>query len=287
MLIQQIVNSISLGAVFALLALGLSLAYSTSRVVNFAYGELFITGAMLTALLATRFGMPYPVAAIASCTVVGLFGGVFSWHVLGRLGSPIERSVALIVLGFMLRDAILGTFGPDSVSLPDVYPKHSLVLAGASVPFASLIIMLITSLLLASVLILVSRSRLGLEMRASAENPQLAAMSGVATQRVQALAFGISCVLAAAAGAILVPAWNVNSHSGTSVGLKAFTAAMLGGFGHTGGSMIGGAAIGALDTFVAGYVTSTWRDAIVYTVLLATLAILPARLLNRGAPRAA
>lgn len=284
MLIQQIINGLSIGALYALLALGLSLAYATGRVVNFAHGDLFSLGAFLTVSLHEAFGGYFLLDAVVSSLLVGGVGTLFGWYFLWRL-QPLERSVATIVIGLGMRDGMLIAFGSDSASLPGVYAAGAINIGAVTLPWGAVIVAGITVALLVSTWWLVSRTQFGVQMRATAENPGLAARSGIVTRRVQAAAFGLSCGLAAAAGATLIPIWQVYSGAGVPIGLKAFAAAMLGGFGRLGGAVVGGLCIGVGEALVSGYVSSTWKDLVMYSGLLIIVAALPRHISRAGVPR--
>lgn len=288
MFLQQLVNGLSIGLVFALLAVGLSLAFATSRVVNFAHGDVFVLGAVLASTLVQQMSLPFALSGAVAVTVVGAGAGAFSWFVLWRLRTTLERSVATILVGIAVRDGILLAVGSDSVGLPDVYPHGTVDLgAAATVPYSAFVVIIAAVGMLAASHYFLTRTHLGVQMQASAENPTLAASIGIPSRRVQATAFGLSCAMAAAAGVILIPTWQMNFASGLPVGLKAFTAALLGGFGQVGGSLVGGLTVGLGEAFVAGYADSTWKDAFVYTGLLLILAFMPRRFLERGTSRVA
>ena len=285
MLPQQLANGLSLGFVYALLALGLALVYSTSRVVNFAHGDVFTLGAFLGLVLQRDMGMHFGFAAAGASIAIFLGGAVFSYHVLWRLPTSLERSVATIALGLGLRDGMLILFGSDSESFDAVYPTGVIRLIGANLPASLLVISILTGLLLVGVGLVVRFTRVGIQMRAAAQDPELAAMIGISTRSVQALAFGSGCMLAAAAGVLVGPVWQVYYAAGAPVGIKAFTAALLGGFGSLAGATLGGLMVGVLEALLAGYVSSTWKDLGVYACLLITLLLLPRGLIRTALGR--
>jgi branched-chain amino acid transport system permease protein len=276
MLSQQLANGLIIGLIYGLLALGFSLVYSTTRVVNFAHGEIFTAGAFL-ALACLRGGLTTSLILAGALAVMAVFlvGGLFTYTVLWKLRTPLERSVATIALSLALRDGMLLAFGSDSESFPPSYPEGALTLAGLVVPYSYLVIASATAILLAGFTILVRYSRMGIWMRATAQDEQLAALVGIPTRWIQAFAFGLGAGLAATAGILVAPTWQVNYAAGTTVGLKAFTAALLGGLGNLPGAIIGGVVLGLLEALLAGYVSSTWKDLAVYICLLAVLTVFP------------
>jgi len=282
---QQLVNGVSLGFVYALLALGLALAYSTSRVINFAHGDVFTLGAFVGLGLQRHLGIHFGLAAVGASIAVFLGGAVFSYHVLWRLRTSLERSVSTIALGLGLRDGMLIIFGSDSQSFDAVYPTGVIGIGGMVLPSSLLIVIALTALLLVGVGLAVTMTSIGIQMRAAAQDPELAAMIGISTRKIQALGFGSGCMLAAIAGVLVGPVWQVYYAAGSPVGVKAFTAALLGGFGSLRGATLGGLMVGVLEALLAGYVSSTWKDLGVYACLLMTLLLLPRGLVHTGSNR--
>lgn len=275
MLGQQLINGLEIGLIYGLLALGLSLAYTTTRVVNFAHGEMFTLGAFLALTLQRRAGMPFIAAGTIGAVVLFFAGLAFAYLVLWRLRSPLARVVATIALGLALRDLMLLIFGSDSASFANAYPRGHLTLFGTTLPFDGLIVTACTLVLLAGVWLLVMRTRLGVWMRATAQDEDLAATGGIPTRRVQALAFGLAALLAGTAGILVGPTWQVNYGTGVGIALKAFVAALLGGLGNIWGALVGGVLLGLLETLLAGYVSSGLKDLFVFVALLLVLVLMP------------
>lgn len=284
MLEQQLANGVATGLIYALLALGFSLAYSTTRVINFAHGDAFAVGAFV-GLSFHRSGWPFALAASCAVILVGGVATAFGYYVLWRVHTALERSVATIALALILRDGMLVAFGSDSASFREVYPEGSFRIGAIHLPWASIVIFLATLSLLLVFWWLVGRTRWGLWMRATAQDQELAVVNGIPTRSTQAIAFGLGSALAAAAGVLIAPAWQIHYAVGAVVGVKAFTAAMLGGLGHLGGALGGGLLLGIAEAVLAGYVSSAWRDLTVYIALLMILILLPRGLFARGRRR--
>ncbi len=285
MLGQQLANGFSTGLVYGLLALGFSLAYSTTRVVNFAHGELFAFGALLGIWLQRDGELGLLPASLLSSMVVILAASAFAYLVLWRLRSPLQRSVATIAVSLGLRDAMLLIFGSDSASFPQTRVTGTVDVFGIIVSRYSVTLIVWTVALLIAFWLILARSRLGIWMRATAQDPELAATSGIKIRNVEAGAFALSALAAAAAGLLIGPSWQVSYSSGSIVGVKAFTAAMLGGFGRLGGAVVGGILLGVTETIFAGYVSSAWKDLAVFLLLLATLIFFPRGLMATRAGR--
>lgn len=272
---QQLANGIAVGLIYALLALGLSLTFATTRIINFAHGELFTLAAFLGLTFQRGGGLPFGLAAAASSLLVFAFAVVLAHAVLWRLRGGLQRSVATIALSLGLRDGMLLAFGSDSASFSRVFPEGSLSIGGVLVPRSSLIVLGAALIVLAAVWAFVQKSRWGIWMRATAQEPELAALSGIATHRVHTLAFGLGTVLAAFAGLLVGPTWQVNYATGVPIALKAFTAAVIGGLGDLRGAVVGGLILGCAEALFAGYVSSTWKDLAVFVLLIVVIVVRP------------
>jgi len=275
MLTQQLANGLTTGLIYSLLAIGLVMAYSTTKVINFAHGELFVFGAFIGLTLQRQGHLPFAVAAGLAVLVVFVFVGMFAYLILWKLKSSLERSIATIALGLALRDLMLVLFGSDSESFVAVYPGGTLSLGTITVSYATVLVCLASLVLLAATSLFVHRTRYGIWMRATAQNEQLAAMAGIPTHQVQAGAFAGGAALAALAGLLVTPQWQVYYGAGTVVGLKAFTAALIGGFGSFRGALLGGIVVGVVEALLAGYVSSTWKDSGVYVFLILVMLLMP------------
>lgn len=275
MLEQQIANGVTIGLVYGLLAIGLAMAYSTTKIVNFAHGELFTFGAFIGLTLQRHLHLPFVVAASSAVLLVFLLVGLFAYLILWKLKSPLERSVATIALGLALRDLMLVLFGSDSESFAAVYPEGTLSLGSLTFSYATVLVCLVTLVLLTAVALVVRKTQCGMWMRATAQNEQLAATTGIHTRLVQAGAFGGGAALAAVAGLLITPQWQVYYGGGTVVGLKAFTAALIGGLGSFRGALLGGIIVGLVEALLAGYVSSTWKDLDVYVFLILSMLVVP------------
>jgi branched-chain amino acid transport system permease protein len=275
MLGQQIVNGIAIGMTYGLLALGLSVAYSSTRIVNFAHGEFFAFGALLGVWIQRTFRMPYPVAAAFAVATVFTLGFLASYFLLEGLRSQLQRAAATIALALGLQDAMLLLFGSDNASFPGFVVRGSFHVADLQVPRSLAVIAGTSAVLVLLFTLTLWRSRLGVWMRATADDPLLARVSGLPTRRMHAIAFGMSVALAAAAGLLVGPTSQVNYASGVVVAVKAFTAAVIGGFGNLFGAIVGGVLLGVAEAMIAGYGSSAWKDLEVFALLAFLMLVLP------------
>lgn len=274
MLIQQLINGLCTGLVYGLLALGFSLAYSTTRVINFAHGEFFTLGAFIGLTLQRSAHLSYVSAASLASAAVALAAFGIAYLVLWWLPSTLLRTVATIALSLALRDGMLLAFGSDTASFPMV-PSTAILVGGVAVPKYTLTLIAATGVLLLLLWFVLAHTREGLHMRATAQDRDLAASNGVAVRRVQATAYALAALGAAAAGLLIAPTWQVSYAAGTVVGIKAFTAAMVGGLGRLGPAVLGGVLLGVTEALFSGYISSSWTDLSVFVLLLIVLVAFP------------
>jgi len=291
--LQQLINGLAFGSILALIALGYTMVYGILRFINFAHGDVFMLGAFAGFYLTPRIAALMPTPSIGSglavmgmamviCAVIGI--------VIERLVyRPLRRSPKLTVLitaiGVSLFLEYTGqlVFGAAPKSFPALIPVYPIAhLGGLSITSNQVIVLVVTALLLVALRFIVLKTRMGTAMRALSFNPEAAALMGINTDIVISFTFGLGSALAAAAGilfAINYPA--IDPLMGILPGLKAFVAAVLGGVGNLPGAALGGLIIGVTETLVAGYISSTYRDAIAFGILILILLIKPSGLLGK------
>lgn len=291
--LQQLINGLAFGSILALIALGYTMVYGILRFINFAHGDIFMLGAFAGFYLAPKIAAILPAPSIggglavmglamAICAVIGV--------VIERLAyRPLRRSPKLTVLitaiGVSLFLEYTGqlAFGAAPKSFPALIPVYHLPnLGGLSINSNQIIVLGVTLLLLGALRFIVLKTRIGMAMRALSFNPEAAALMGVNTDAVISFTFALGSALAAAAGIL----WAINYPAieplmGVLPGLKAFVAAVLGGIGNLPGAVLGGLIIGTTETFVSGYISSTYRDAIAFAILILILLVKPSGLLGR------
>jgi branched-chain amino acid transport system permease protein len=291
--LQQLVNGLALGAILALIALGYTMVYGILRFINFAHGDVFMLGAFAGYYVAPQVARLVPLPSVGGALLV--FALVMT--ICAALGILIERlayrplrqrpklTVLITAIGVSLFLEYSGqfAFGAAPKHFPDLLPPHPLPpVLGVNLDLAQLVVLVVTLLLLLALRFIVMHTRLGRAMRAVSHNPQAAALMGVNTDVVISFTFGLGSALAAAAGllyAMLYP--SIDPLMGILPGLKAFVAAVLGGIGNLPGAALGGFLIGLTETFVSGYLSSTYRDAIAFAVLILILLVRPSGLLGK------
>jgi len=291
--LQQLINGLALGSILALIALGYTMVYGILRFINFAHGDIFMLGAFAGFYLAPKIGTIFPLPSIPGAIAV-LF---ISMAVCAALGVLIERlayrplrkrpklTVLITAIGVSLFLEYAGQFffGAAPKKFPDILPVLPIAkIGGLSLNSNQLIVLAVTLILLVALRFIVMKTKIGTAMRAVSFNPEAAALMGVNTDVVISFTFALGSALAAAAGIL----WAINYPSidplmGILPGLKAFVAAVLGGIGNLPGAALGGVIIGVTETLVSGYISSTYRDAIAFAVLILILLVKPSGLLGK------
>ncbi|MGV0908655.1 branched-chain amino acid ABC transporter permease [Martelella sp. FOR1707] len=279
-LIQIIISGLGVGCIYALVALGFTLIYKATEVVNFAQGELLMLGAFVAYTFIGLWGWQYWAGLIASMVVVAFLGFTIDAVILRRvIGQPQFAIVMLTIgLGFIFRAAATMIWGANSLVLPTPFFGQSLTLSGVSIP-ANTLAMVVGAILLCVLLSLFfSATRIGIAMQAAAQNQLAAYYMGIRVKVLFSVIWAISGATAALAGVLVAPATLIDTNLGF-IGLKAFAAAILGGFGSVGGALIGGLVIGLLEQLASWYVPDI-KDITAYIVLLAVLLVRPQGLLG-------
>ena len=291
--LQQLINGLAFGSILALIAIGYTMVYGILRFINFAHGDVFMLGAFAGFYVAPKIAAVFPLPSIAGAIAV-LF---ISMAICAALGVLIERlayrplrkrpklTALITAIGVSLFIEYAGQFffGAAPKKFPDILPVLPVThIAGLSLNSNQIIVLAVTLILLVALRFIVMKTKIGTAMRAVSFNPEAAALMGVNTDVVISFTFALGSALAAAAGIL----WAINYPSidplmGILPGLKAFVAAVLGGIGNLPGAALGGIIIGVTETLVSGYISSTYRDAIAFAVLILILLVRPSGLLGK------
>jgi branched-chain amino acid transport system permease protein len=298
--LQQLVNGLAQGGIYALIALGYTMVYGVLRFINFAHGDIFMLGAFAgfyVGPLALRLSGNHPSYAVAAIALLAaMLGCALIGVLIERLCyRPLRHRPRIVVLitaigvSLLLENAGQFIFGADPKSFPELITDRALDLPTGWGPLSSLtitlsqiVVLVVALLLLFALWRLVNHTRMGLAMRALSLNPTAAQLAGVNLDAVIAFTFGLGSALAGAAGIIAsIQQPSIEPLMGITAGLKAFVAAVLGGIGNLPGAVLGGVLIGVLEALVVGYLSPTYRDPIVFAVLILILLFRPAGLLGR------
>jgi branched-chain amino acid transport system permease protein len=287
--LQQLLNGISLGAIFALIALGYTMVYGVLRFINFAHSEVFMIGAFV-GYYAGRLvpehtlwgGFVALALAMVACAVLGVLIERFAYRPLR--GAP-TLNVLITAIGVSLLLQNLGQyfFGATPRAYPELFPARSFIVGGVYVSSNQLVVIGVTLALLFLLRYIVMRTKIGTAMRAVSLNPRAAALVGINNDAIIAFTFALGSALAAAGGILYALNYpSIDPLMGVLPGLKAFVAAVLGGIGNIPGAALGGLLLGVVETFVNGSADwSSYKDAIAFALLIIILIFRPAGLLGR------
>ena len=280
--VQFLISGLTVGAVYALVALGFTLVYNASDVVNFAQGEFVMLGGMVTVFL-TAAGVPLPLAAVLAVCVSVIVGLLLYWLAIepARDASPVTLIIITIGASILLRGAAQILFDKQFHKLPSISGDTPVHLLGATVQPQSFWVLGGAAAIVILLYVFLERTVIGKAVLATAANRLAARLVGINTATVMALAFGGSAAIGAIAGILITPITLTSYDVGTMLALKGFAAAMLGGMGNPIGAVAGGLLLGLLEAFGVGYISSTYKDAFAFIVILLVLFAMPQGLFGR------
>jgi branched-chain amino acid transport system permease protein len=280
--LQFFFSGLTVGAVYALVALGFTLIYNASDVINFAQGEFVMLGGMTTVFLGIA-GVPLPLAA-ALAIVVTVAAGV-ALHRLAIEPARGSSAVVLIIItigaSIFLRGAAQVVFDKRFHSLPPLFGDDPIRVGGAAILPQSLVVLAGAVVIVVLLWAFIDRTLFGKAIVATAANRLAARLVGINTRRIVGASFAISAAIGAVAGILITPITLTSYDVGTLLALKGFAAAMLGGIGSAVGAVAGGLLLGLLEAFAAGYLSSQYKDAVAFIVILLVLLVVPRGLLGK------
>jgi branched-chain amino acid transport system permease protein len=295
--LQQLVNGLTIGSIYALVALGYTMVYGILGLINFAHGDVVMVGAMVALTVVSRLlgVLPGPLLVLIGLAVAAITCMVLGATIERIAYRPLRRAprlaplITAIGVSIVLQQLAMIIWGRSYHPVPALLSTAPHDLFGAQINDLQLLIMLTAALTMAGLMMLVNRTRLGRAMRATAENPEIAALMGVDVNRVVSATFVIGSAIAALAGVMVSSHYGIAHYSmGFMLGLKAFTAAVLGGIGNLGGAMVGGVLLGVIEALGAGYIGdltggafgSNYQDVFAFIVLIVVLMFRPSGLMG-------
>ena len=299
--LQQVINGLSLGAMYALLALGFTLVYGILELINFAHFNVFMVSSFIGMWALQLLGLSGQSHVLTGFALVGALAFAFVVTMLsgGVLGVAIERfalrplrgipgtvgMITTIGISYILFNLVLLTVGAGSWNYPNPLPRMEWSIGGARLELRELLIWAIALVLMVSLHFFVNKTRLGKAMRATAQDADAARMMGIDVDRVIIMAFFLGSALAGAAALIFGLYYNYTSFIiGYTAGLRAFTAAVLGGIGSVPGAMVGGVIIGLIEALGGQVIAVRWTDVIIFSLLVLVLVFAPTGLMGRATP---
>jgi branched-chain amino acid transport system permease protein len=296
--IQQIINGLVLGSIYALVALGYTMVYGIMGLINFAHGEVVMIGAMVALTVIKQLlnsGLPIYLimlialtAAAVVCMAVGFAIERIAYRPL-RKAPKLAPLITAIGVSIVLQNLAMLIWGRNYHAFPPILPSSAIDIFGATITSLQIAIIAIAALMMAGLIILIHRTRLGRAMRATSENPPIAQLMGVNINQVISLTFIIGSALAAVAGLMVSANYSIaHYYMGFMLGLKAFTAAVLGGIGNIAGAVLGGILLGLIESLGAGYIGdltggflgSHYQDIFAFFVLICVLIFRPSGLIG-------
>ena len=283
---QQLVNGLAVGSIYALIALGYTMVYGTIKLINFAHGDVYMMGAFIGYFAVMVLKMNVFVAllvAMVACAVLGVVIERVAYKPL-RNSTRVAALITAIGVSYLLENAMSYFFGAESRPFPSDFGTETITLFGdVSVNGKQILIFGVTVVLMALLQFIVRYTKMGKAMRAVAVDEQAAQLMGIDVDGVISFTFALGSALAGIAGVLVGVYYNtISTTMGITVGLKAFVAAVLGGIGSIPGAMVGGYLIGLLETMVSFFGYSTYRDGVVYFLLFIILIVLPAGLFGKN-----
>ncbi|WP_332767875.1 ABC transporter substrate-binding protein [Phenylobacterium sp.] len=302
LLLQQVINGLSLGAMYALLALGFSIVYGILQLINFAHFNVFMVGSFVGLWLLQALGVSDSTTVLTGLPLAGVLLAAFAGTlaICGALGVLIERvalrplrgvrgaaaMISTIGVSYILYNLVLLMVGADTKSYPNPIPRVTWQIGGAVLELRQLLVWGGAFALMLGLHHIVRRTRMGKAMQATAQDEECARMMGVEVDRVIMLAFFLGSALAGAAGLIFGLYYGFTGFAiGYSAGMRAFTAAVLGGIGNIGGAMVGGLLVGLIETLSSQFISARWTDAIIFSILILLLVLKPNGLFGAQAPQ--
>ncbi len=295
--LQQILNGLLLGSIYALVALGYTMAYGILGLINFAHGDIVMVGALVSLSVVMALGSSLPVvmvlliataAAIVVCLALGLLMERAAYRPLR--GAPrLAPLITAIGVSILIQYSAALVWGKQYLSMPEIIKPGILKFGGAQITTLQAFIFVLACAIMAALLWFVKASRMGRAMRATEQNPEVAGLMGVDTNRVIAFTFALGASIGAIAGVMVLLYYGQGHYfMGFMLGLKAFTAAVLGGIGNIPGAMLGGLLLGLIESLAAGYIGditgglfgSNYRDVFAFLVLVLVLMLRPSGLMG-------
>jgi branched-chain amino acid transport system permease protein len=271
--IQVLVNGLAMGAIYALIAVSFVLVYKAVGIVNFAAGELVVLGGYIGVVLANELHIPIWIALAGTIVLMSVFGYIFMLVAYQPLrGQPfLVVAISTLAFGIIITNGIQWAFGAAPRKLETLLDVPTVTIGGIHLVVQHLVIVVVTVVTLVSINYLFARTSLGHRMMATAQDTEVSRLLGINVDRMVAITFVLSCALAGIAGFLLAPIFYLVPTMGLGLALKGFAAAIIGGFGEVRGSIIGGIGIGVTEILLARYVSSSYRDLLIFAIVLAFL----------------
>ena len=282
--LSYLISGISLGSVYAIIALGYTMVYGIAKMLNFAHGDIIMIGGYVSFVAVSSLGLnPWiaMVIAMAVCTLLGVLIERFAYKPL-RQAPPLSVLITAIGVSYFLQNLALILFGSQQKAYPTIVQLGQVTIGSVTIDGVTILTLLVTALIMVVLSFFINRTRMGKAMRAVSEDKAAAALMGISVNRTISITFAIGSALAAVASIFYGMSYiYIKPTTGAMPGIKAFTAAVFGGIGSVPGAMLGGILLGIIEQLSKTYISTLWADAIVFGVLVLVLVVKPTGLLGK------
>ena len=283
-LIQTLISGLSLGSIYALIALGYTMVYGIAKMLNFAHGDIIMVGAYAAITAVFAMGLPPFIAiliSIALCALLGIVIEFLAYRPL-RQAQPLAVLITAIGVSYLLQNLALLIYGSEQKAFPTIVALPTVHIGGVYIDGITLATLVVTAVIMVALSLFINKTRMGKAMRAVSEDKEAAELMGISVNRTITVTFAIGSALAGVAAIFYGAAYTyIRPTTGAMPGIKAFTAAVFGGIGSIPGAMLGGILLGVIEQLSKTYISTLWADAIVFGVLVVVLVVKPTGLLGK------
>ena len=283
-LIQTLISGLSLGSIYALIALGYTRVYGIAKMLNFAHGDIIMVGAYAVITAVFTMGLPPFIAiliSIALCALLGIVIEFLAYRPL-RQAQPLAVLITAIGVSYLLQNLALLIYGSEQKAFPTIVALPTVHIGGVYIDGITLATLVVTAVIMVALSLFINKTRMGKAMRAVSEDKEAAELMGISVNRTITVTFAIGSALAGVAAIFYGAAYTyIRPTTGAMPGIKAFTAAVFGGIGSIPGAMLGGILLGVIEQISKTYISTLWADAIVFGVLVVVLVVKPTGLLGK------
>lgn len=283
-IIEQLINGLRTGSIYALIALGYTMVYGIARMINFAHGDIIMVGAYMLYVTVQVLKLPIPLAiiiTIITCAVLGITVEKIAYKPL-RQAPPLAVLITAIGMSFFLQSSALLIFKATPIPLASIIPNTNVKLGGITISSVTIVTLAVTAIAMIALTLFIEKTRTGTAMRAVSEDREAAELMGIDVNQTISMTFAIGSALAAVAGILFITQYqSLRPTLGALPGIKAFVAAVLGGIGSIPGAMLGGILLGIIESISKAFISSELADAIVFGVLVIVLLVRPSGLLGK------
>lgn len=284
MIVQQLINGLTIGSIYAMVALGYTLAYGILGLINFAHGDVYMVGAFIAYFCVSVLKLNIITSFFISLVVSGILGALIEFTAFRsiRNGSRSSQLISAIGVSIILQNSIMLTMGSDTKPFPKVINTTAYEFSNITISSTQILIMIIALIFMVMLYFLIYKTRIGIAMRSTAQDSAMTSLMGINVNKVISITFSIGAVLGAAAGILVGIYYNsLVFNMGASMGLKAFVAAVLGGIGNIPGTMLGGIVLGLAESLGATLISAKYKDAFSFIILILVLLFKPTGLFGK------